>query len=186
MRAEKRGSQRDSLPRQTETDRGKWENDISFRDPLKENHKEFIRQCLELRQELGRYDESHAGGRKLQALLAVCSRAQDQSCLWLVFTESSGGASWLPGVCFCIIYHTHSALQLEKESWSWQSVKAGHGTSLPLFLVSTPPPRANNRPKPRRSQWERHGEAALRMVRLVERACQDRHPPSVYSTPALF
>lgn len=114
MRAEKRGLQRDSLPRQTETDTGKWENDISFRDPLKENHKEFIRQCLELRQELGRYDESHAGGRKLQASLAVCSRAQDQSCLWLVFTESWGGASWLPGVCFCIIYHTHSALQLEK------------------------------------------------------------------------
>lgn len=66
MRAEQRGSQSDSLPRQTETDRGTWENDISFRDPLKENHKEFIRQGLALRQQLERYDDSHAGGRKLR------------------------------------------------------------------------------------------------------------------------
>ena len=49
MRAEKRGAQGGSLPRQTETDRGRRENDISFRDPLMENHREFIRPCLELR-----------------------------------------------------------------------------------------------------------------------------------------
>ena len=186
MRAEQRGSQSASLPRQTETDRGTWENDISFRHLWRKITKNSSARVW-------RWDNSWRGMMiptrgvgSCEVARAVCSLAQHQSCLWLLFTKNWWGASWLPGVCFSIIYHTQSALQLEKESWSWQSMKAGHGTNLPLFLVSTPPPRADNRPKPRRSQWARHGEAAPRMVRLVETACQDRHPPSVYSTPAMF
>lgn len=69
MRAEKRGPPSDSLPKQTETGRGKWENDISFPESLKEKYKDFIDQYLELRQQLWRYGEPHVRDRDLRDFL---------------------------------------------------------------------------------------------------------------------
>lgn len=47
------------------------ENDISFVDSQKENYREFIKQCLELKQQLSSQDEPLVGAQNLRDLLLL-------------------------------------------------------------------------------------------------------------------
>lgn len=98
----------------------------------------------------------------------LSSLAQDQSRLWLVFAKNWWGASWLPGTCFCTIYHTQIALQLEKKSHdSCSQSSPAMVAGFPPFLVSTPSSRANwQKPSSRCEKGTK--ETMQTMVKLVD------------------
>lgn len=65
----------------------------------------------------------------------VSRLAGDQGCLWLVFTETWCGASWLLAACFCIIHHSQSVLQLEERHISHSQEPQARPSSFNSLLI---------------------------------------------------